>query len=103
MLVLNGHESHVNADFEDYCKENNIITLYLPPHSSYLTQPLDVGCFSVLVKIYGNEIGLFIRARITYIAKPEFFLTFKAAFYNSLSKENVLGGFRGSRLIPYDP
>ena len=103
MLVLNSYESYVNADFEDYYKENNIITLYLPPYSSYLTQPLDVGCFSVFKKIYGNKIRLFIRARITYIVKPEFFLTFKAVFYNSFNKENVLGGFRRSRLIPYDP
>jgi hypothetical protein len=39
MLVLDGHESHVSAEFEEYCKENNIITICLPPHSSHLTQP----------------------------------------------------------------
>lgn len=37
MLVLDGHESHVNADFEAYCKDNNIIPLCLPSHSSHLT------------------------------------------------------------------
>jgi hypothetical protein len=81
MLVLDGHESHINAEFEDYCKENNIVTIYLPAHSSYLTQPLDIGCYSVLKKIYSTEISLFIKARITHITKPEFFLIFKAAFY----------------------
>jgi hypothetical protein len=103
MLVLDGHESHVNAEFEDYCKENNIITICLPSHSSHLTQPLDVGCYSVLKKMYGAEIELFIKARITHITKPEFFLAFRAAFYRTFSKENVLGGFRGAGLIPYDP
>jgi hypothetical protein len=103
MLVLDGHESHVSAEFEEYCKENNIITICLPPHSSHLTQPLDVGCFSVLKKMYGAEIEHFIKARITHIAKPEFFLAFRAAFYRTFSTENVLGGFRGSGLIPYDP
>ncbi len=27
LLVLDGHESHHSAEFENYCKENNIITL----------------------------------------------------------------------------
>jgi hypothetical protein len=103
MLVLDGHESHVNAASEDYCKENNIVTNCLPPHSSHLTQPLDVGCYSVLKRMYGAEISLFIKARITHITKPEFFLAFKAAFRRTFTQENVLGGFRGSGLIPYDP
>jgi hypothetical protein len=45
LLIIDGHESHHSADFEAYCKENNIITLCIPPHSSHLLQPLDVGCF----------------------------------------------------------
>jgi len=103
MLVLNGYKSYVNAEFEEYYKENNIITIYLPPYSLHLTQLLDVGCFNVLKKMYGAKIEYFIKARITYITKPEFFFTFRAAFYRTFSKENVLGGFRGSGLIPYDP
>jgi len=43
--------------------------------------------------MYGAEIEYFIKARITYITKPEFFLAFRAAFYRTFSKENVLGGF----------
>ena len=43
MLVLDGHESHVNVSFNEFCKENDIIPICLPPHSSHLTQPLDVG------------------------------------------------------------
>ena len=48
MLVLDGHESHQSADFEAYCKGHGIITVSLPPHSSHLTQPLDIRFFSVL-------------------------------------------------------
>ena len=102
ILVLNSYKSYVNAEFEKYYKENNIITIYLPPYSSYLTQPLNVGYFNVLKKMYGAKIKYFIKARITYIIKSKFFLTFRAAFYRTFSKENVLRGFRGSGLIPYD-
>ena len=37
MLVLDGHESHRSVDFEDYCKQQNIIPICLPPHSSHLS------------------------------------------------------------------
>jgi hypothetical protein len=53
--------------------------------------------------MYGAEISLFIKARIMHITKPEFFPAFKAAFRRTFTQENVLGGFRGSGLIPYDP
>ncbi|TVY72482.1 hypothetical protein Focb16_v012904 [Fusarium oxysporum f. sp. cubense] len=36
LLIFDGHESHHSADFQIYCEENNIITLCMPPHSSYL-------------------------------------------------------------------
>ncbi|KAH9238012.1 hypothetical protein K456DRAFT_1941190, partial [Colletotrichum gloeosporioides 23] len=40
---------------------------------------------------------------ITYITKLEFFLAFKAAFFQTFSPENIFRGFRGARLIPYNP
>jgi hypothetical protein len=48
LLVLDGHESHHSDAFEEYCKERNIITLYIPAYSSHLLQPLDFSWFSPL-------------------------------------------------------
>jgi hypothetical protein len=103
MIVLDGHESHLSAQFEAFCKEKNIITLCLPSHSSHLTQPLDVGCFSVLKRMYGKELEDFIRAHINHITKPEFFIAFKAAHLAAITSKNIKAGFRGAGLVPYDP
>jgi hypothetical protein len=35
LLVVDGHESHHSTQFEQYCKEQNIITLCMPAHSSH--------------------------------------------------------------------
>ena len=78
MLVLDGHESHESAAFQDYCKSHDIITIGLSLHSSHLTQPLDVGCFSVLKKAYSKEIEYLIRCSITHISKTEFFPAFSS-------------------------
>lgn len=45
LLILDGHSSHQTAEFDDFCKENAIICLRMPPHTSHLLQPLDVGFF----------------------------------------------------------
>jgi hypothetical protein len=89
LLILDGHESHHSIDFERYCKENKIITLCMPPHSSHLLQPLDVGCFNLLKKAYGREIEHLIRCSITHVSKTEFFSAFYAAFQATMTEENI--------------
>ncbi|APA10757.1 hypothetical protein sscle_06g055270 [Sclerotinia sclerotiorum 1980 UF-70] len=103
MLVLDGHESHKSPAFQEYCKEHNIILLSLPPHSSHLTQPLDIGCFGPLKRSYSRQIENFIKAHITHITKTEFFQAFKAAYIEAISISNGKAGFRGARLIPFNP
>jgi DDE superfamily endonuclease len=103
LLILDGHESHHSVEFELFCKHNNIITLCMPPHSSHMLQPLDVGCFSPLKRAYSREIDHFIRARITHISKDEFFIAFRDAFKASFTKENIQAGFQGAGLYPLDP
>ena len=103
LLILDGHESHHSTDFEEYCKENNIVTLCMPAHSSHKLQPLDVGCFRALKRAYGKAIEDLMRAHITHISKEDFFPAFYQAFQASITESNIQGGFRGSGLIPYDP
>src|SRR6187402_51779 len=103
MLVLDGHESHESAEFQEYYKAHNIITLGLPPHSSYLTQPLDIGCFSVLKRAYSRQIETFIKAHINHITKVEFFLAFVAAYKELITAQNAQAGFRGAGLVPFNP
>jgi hypothetical protein len=36
LLVLDGHSSHATPEFDQYCADNKIITLCMPPHTSHL-------------------------------------------------------------------
>ena len=103
ILVLDGYKSYKSVEFQEYYKSHNIITLGLPPHSSHLTQPLNVGCFSILKRIYGRQIKGFIKAYINYITKVEFFLAFKQVYQQSITIANSQAGFRGAGLIPFLP
>jgi hypothetical protein len=100
---MDGHESHNSHKFHKYCKEEKIIVLCMPPHSSHLLQPLDVGCFSPLKRAYGDEISSLARYGTKQIKKEAFLPAFKAAFEKAMTKENICAGFRGAGLVPYDP
>ena len=103
LLVLDGHESHHSAEFEEYCQAQKIITLCMPPHSSHFLQPLDVGCFGPLKASYGKQIEQIMRMQITHITKDDFLAAFLTAFNASITAKNIQAGFRATGLVPYDP
>jgi hypothetical protein len=89
LLILDSHESYHLDEFEEYCKENNIITLCMPPHSSHILQPLDVRCFSLLKKAYSQQIEDMMQAHITHITKDDFFPAFHIAFFTAMTENNI--------------
>jgi hypothetical protein len=103
LLIVDGHASHATPEFEQYCKDNKIISLCMPAHSSHLLQPLDVSCFAVLKKAYGNQVSQLIRCGIHHIDK-EGFLTIYPQIRPIVFKESTIkSGFRATGLIPHDP
>ena len=103
LLILDGYKSYYLTVFEIFYQEHNIITLCMPPYSSYILQPLDIGCFSLLKKVYGKQIEGLMRGGQTHITKEDFFPAFQVAFQESMTISNVQGGFRGTGIIPFDP
>jgi hypothetical protein len=75
----------------------------MPPHSSHLLQPLDIGCFAPLKKAYRRQAEDLMRNRITHITKLEFLLCFIRAYNAAITPSNIQGGFRGAGLVPFDP
>jgi hypothetical protein len=103
MLNIDGHKSYCLLEFQDYCKENKIITLCMPSHSSHLLQPLDIACFAPLKRSYGNGISPLARNHIHHISKETFLPIFKAAYEYTFTEENACAGFRGAELVPFNP
>jgi hypothetical protein len=48
LLVVDGFTGHTTLAFAEYCIKFDIIIAILPPHSTHLMQPLDVGVFQPL-------------------------------------------------------
>jgi hypothetical protein len=103
LLILDGHESHKSLPFQDLCEENKIITLCMPPHSSHILQPLDVGCFAPLKQAYSREIRVLALDHIGRIDKKAFVATFAKIFEKAFSKANITASFEATGLVPSDP
>ena len=103
LLILDSYSSYIAPEFNLFCKEHLIITLCMPPHSSHLLQPLDVSCFAVLKRSYGQQIRAYIRSGINYIDKPDFLQAFYTARTEAISKANIQSGFAATGLVPHDP
>jgi hypothetical protein len=103
LLILDGHGSHATPEFDQFCKDRAIITLCMPAHSSHLLQPLDIGCFSVLKRVYGTQVAEFMRLGINHIDKVEFLRAFKTARNEALSESNIKSAFAAAGLVPFDP
>jgi hypothetical protein len=75
----------------------------MPPYSSHLLQPLNVGCFSPLKRAYSDKINSLAQYSTKKIKKEAFLPAFKAAFKKTITKDNICAGFRGARLVPHNP
>jgi len=60
LLIIDGHNSHLNMRFIDYAGRNRIVLVVLPPHSIHRLQPLDIGLFSPLSTYYSQQIDYFV-------------------------------------------
>jgi hypothetical protein len=103
LLVLDGHGSHATPEFDAYCTENNIITLCLPAHTSHITQPLDVACFSPLKTAYSQHILDLARKGIFHVDKTDFLIMYHRARCKVFTEVNIQSGFRATGLVPYNP
>jgi hypothetical protein len=56
MLILDGHGSHIDIEFMWTCRQHRVHVLYLPAHSSYLLQPLDLAPFAAIKYKYRQQI-----------------------------------------------
>ena len=103
LLLLDGHKSHFTPEFDQFCKDNSIICLCYPPHSTDRLQPLDVGCFSPLKNVYGRLIQEKAELGIYYIDKPDFLVLYQQARATTLISKNIKKAFQTVGILPFDP
>jgi len=100
LLICDGHDSHITASWIAHCMKNNIILMVLPPHSSHLTQPLDVGVFNPLKTLMASAIEPLVSTELHHIMKAEWLLAYVEAHDSAFSVRNIKSGFSGTGIMP---
>jgi hypothetical protein len=75
----------------------------MPAHSSHLLQPLDIGCFAVLKRAYGNFISQKMRLGISHIDKLGFLLAYPKARAEAFKFSIIQNSFQAAGLVPFNP
>jgi hypothetical protein len=83
--------------------DHDIHLMILPPHSSHLTQPLDVGIFGPLKRVMAAKIDPLLRTGVANVQKWEWLEAFIKAHQQVFKPRNILGGFRGTGIAPFEP
>ena len=100
IVLYDGHKSHVSLGVIEWAKAHNIILFVFPAHTSHLLQPLDVGCFGPLCRIYSNSCHKLLRENHCKITIYNIGELSTNAYVKGLSLENLRSSFRRAGIYP---
>ncbi|KAI0996264.1 hypothetical protein K3495_g11915 [Podosphaera aphanis] len=103
ILLVDGHGSHTNVNFQWECYKNKVHMVYMPPHTSHILQPLDLLCFSSLKARYRRLIeDLSTIHDSAPIKKQRFIKCYNEARNERLTVIQIKGGWRAAGLFPFN-
>ena len=89
-MILNSHASYITTKAIKFCIASKIIPLCLPPHTTHLLQPLDVGIFAALATAYKASVREQSKYIVSYnIDKVDFLEIIGAAQQKAITPINV--------------
>ena len=103
MLICDRHGSHFSYEFIHFCEQRNIVLYFLPPHSSHILQPLDVGVFGVFKHWHSEAIEAATATGYQKITKDIFLAGIDAIRQKTFKRNTVARGFKLTGIYPFNP
>jgi len=104
ILVVDGHATHKSLAAVEYARDNSVIMISLPPHSTHHMQPLDKTIFGPLKTAYNAACDKWMVShpgrRITTYDQAELFCE---AYLKTATMRNAISGFASCGLWPFNP
>ena len=72
----------------------------MPSHSSYLLQPLNIGCFVVLKRAYGRFVSDLARTGYNHIDKLDFLANYPRARIEAFQPNIIQSSFAATSIVP---
>lgn len=104
ILILDGHYSHTrNIDVINMARDNGVIIICLPPHSTHKMQPLDLAFMGPFKTYYSKAVTTWLRNNVGRTVTPlQVASLMGQAYQRSATVEVAINGFRKSGIFPCD-
>lgn len=103
LILLDGHNSHINMDLHDFCVEHEILLYVLYPNTTPILQTCDVGIFHPLKIEWRKIIAQHIQSTTKSVTKFNFAQLFSAAFKNAINPKIIQSAFSACGIYPFNP
>ena len=103
LLLIDGHSSHYEPNTIRLAANEEVIILCIPPHTTHVSQPLDISFFCAL-KVYWSE-GCHKYMQDNpgrVVTKYQFSALFSVAWYKAIKPETLMSGFRKAGICPFN-
>ena len=103
VLLLDGASPHGREDAAYLARSAGVHLIWLPAHTSHMTQPLDVAVFSPLKTAYRRSLGLLQRTTEAETVTRDMFLQcYAEARDRAITRQNCRAGFAATGLWPFN-
>lgn len=103
LLILDGHYSHTrNIDVIILARENHVVIISLPPHTTHRLQPLDRTYMGSFKTHYSEAIRIFIQSNERVPNHYDISELFGKAFVECQNASIAINGFRVTGICPFN-
>lgn len=103
LLILDNHETHISIESLDLAKENGVVMLTFPPHTSHKLQPLDRTVFGPYKTYYNSAMSGWM---LSNPGRPNQIYDVAgligSAYNKAFTKENIEKGFKVTGIFPFE-
>lgn len=104
LLIVDGHSSHKSLQVLTYAKNNGIVMLCLPPHTTHRLQPLDVSFYGPMKTYYDQEVSKWLKANPgRVVTQFQIASLFSAAYCKAAQTSVAQNGFAKTGIWPVNP
>jgi DDE superfamily endonuclease len=100
---MDGHISHTNIKFMEFCWKYKIIPIYLPPHLTHFLQPLDLVIFLMVKHLYSAKVDKYSARGVTGINRDYFLQILGEIKPQIYTPELIDSAFKAAGLLPFNP
>ena len=100
-LFMDGHHSHISLELIRVARDNNVQLFCLPPNCTHVVQPLDVGVFAPVKKVWARILKQWkLESKAQNVSKEVFPSLLRQLWEESLTPEQCRSGFRARGIYP---